>query len=256
MKDHISITQIEMYMNCSLKYKRHYIEEIPPLFIPAGRALGAAVHTGIEWFNRKRKEGKEVLLEDIWRIFEADWQALSFDQIAFKDGQTEKDILDLGKNLLSLYYSDPGPGQIKEVEHLFEVPLVDPKTNETLEIPLVGVFDLVEEKPTVVEIKTSSQRIDQQALERHLQLTAYSYAFFMKYHELPELRLDVLFKFKTPYLERFTTFRTQEDHRRFFHLVKEVLKGIKEEVFFPNPGWWCKECEYRQRCWYWNSSLL
>jgi len=41
---------------------------------------------------------------------------------------------------------------------------------------------------------------------------------------------------------------------RLFRLAAEVLHAIEAGVFHPNPGWQCKECPYRVRCWAWKDS--
>ena len=31
----------------------------------------------------------------------------------------------------------------------------------------------------------------------------------------------------------------------------EVLQAIESGVFHPNPGWQCKDCQFRSQCWAW-----
>jgi hypothetical protein len=33
--------------------------------------------------------------------------------------------------------------------------------------------------------------------------------------------------------------------------IAEVLHAIEAGVFHPNPGWHCKDCPFRSRCWAW-----
>ena len=61
------------------------------------------------------------------------------------------------------------------------------------------------------------------------------------------LRFDVLTKTKTPELHRYWTTRDRGATRRLFWLAQEVLQGIEAGV----PGWQCKECPFRGRCWVW-----
>ena len=35
-------------------------------------------------------------------------------------------------------------------------------------------------------------------------------------------------------------------------LAAEVLQAIEAGVFHPNPGWHCKDCPFRSRCWAWS----
>jgi len=65
------------------------------------------------------------------------------------------------------------------------------------------------------------------------------------------LRFDVLTKTKRPELCRYWTRRDRAASVRLFHLAAEVLYAIEAGVFHRNPGWQCKDCPYRSRCWMW-----
>jgi CRISPR/Cas system-associated exonuclease Cas4 (RecB family) len=36
-----------------------------------------------------------------------------------------------------------------------------------------------------------------------------------------------------------------------FRLAAEILQAIEAGVFHPNPGWQCKDCQFRSQCWAW-----
>ena len=65
------------------------------------------------------------------------------------------------------------------------------------------------------------------------------------------LRFDVLTKTKQPELLRYWTTRDRAANVRLFRLAGEVLRAIEAGVFHPNPGWQCKECPFRSKCWAW-----
>jgi putative RecB family exonuclease len=249
MRDHISASQINLYRMCSLKYKFIYIDQKPRRFLSSGLAFGSAFHSTAEWFNKRRLQGEETSVSQLLDIFEADWTSLNCETISYKFGDSKETLLCQGQNLLKLYYERVNDEKILAVEYPFEVPLVNEKTGETLDLPLVGIFDLVESGPIIADLKTAARKMSYTDVDNNLQLTAYSYAYWMKKGELPDLRLDVLLKQQTPKLERMPTSRTQKDHRVFFKIAKQILNGIQNQVFFPNPGWLCADCEYRQECW-------
>ena len=89
-------------------------------------------------------------------------------------------------------------------------------------------------------------------VDMNLQLTGYSFAYYVKKGKIPGLRLDVLLKYKNPRLDRMPTSRTLTDFRKFFYLAKQIIKGIKSEVFLPLKSWRCTDCEFRQQCWLFN----
>ena len=114
MIDHLSASQINTYLGCSLKYKYSYIDEIPKPFKPAALALGSALHSALEWLHKKWQNGEEPNMEEVWNIFEADWYAQSKKEILFKNYDTAEDVLNEGKNLLGVYYQDAT--EIKRIE--------------------------------------------------------------------------------------------------------------------------------------------
>jgi CRISPR/Cas system-associated exonuclease Cas4 (RecB family) len=70
--------------------------------------------------------------------------------------------------------------------------------------------------------------------------------------EDPRLRFGVLSKTKQPELHRYWTQRDQAATRRLFRLAAEVLRAIEAEAFHSVPGWHCKDCPFRSRCWAWS----
>jgi len=60
------------------------------------------------------------------------------------------------------------------------------------------------------------------------------------------LRFDVRTKTKQPELLRYWTTRDRAANMR---LAAEVLRAIEVGVFHPNPGWQCKECPFKSKCW-------
>ncbi|MBI2159941.1 MAG: hypothetical protein HYU25_06145 [Candidatus Rokubacteria bacterium] len=65
------------------------------------------------------------------------------------------------------------------------------------------------------------------------------------------LRFDVLTKTKQPERHRYRTTRDRAANVRLFRLAAEVLRAVEASVFYPNPGWQCKECPFRRKCWAW-----
>jgi hypothetical protein len=65
------------------------------------------------------------------------------------------------------------------------------------------------------------------------------------------LRFDVLTKTKQPELCRYWTTRDRAANVRLFWLAAEILQAIEAGVFHPNPGWQCKDCQFRSQCWAW-----
>jgi CRISPR/Cas system-associated exonuclease Cas4 (RecB family) len=105
-----------------------------------------------------------------------------------------------------------------------------------------------------VDLKTAARRYSDVHVEASLQLSIYSYATAMlgfADQEDLRLRFDVLTKTKQPELHRYWTARDRAANMRLFRLASEVLRAIESEVFPPNVGWQCRDCQFRSKCWAW-----
>jgi putative RecB family exonuclease len=250
-KDHISVSQINLYLMCPLKYRFTYVDQLPRPFKPANLALGSAVHSALGWWHRQRIDGIDPEGEEVARVFAADFNAQKVDTIAFGNGGSEEQLVERGRKMLAVYLREYFGGPATAVEMPFRVPLVDKETGETLDLPLDGIIDLVEENDTVCELKTAGRSFSLLDVEQHLQLTAYHYAYEWLYKRSPRLRLDCLLRISNPRLESRQTERSHDDTVRFFHITKAVLQAIHGWVFYPRPGWQCAECEYHTLCQKW-----
>ena len=250
--EYLSSSRINLYLNCSLKYKFNYVDKLPKPFKPSALAFGSAVHSTIDWFHREEMNGNGVTLEKLEKIFDADWYVQKTEgNISYKDGESQLILSQLGKSLLGLYFQNPVK-EIKASEVPFTIPLVDPDTGKGPGINLEGFFDLLEGEDTIVEFKTSARTMYQEDVDDHLQLTAYSYAFETLYKRPPKLlKIINLVKNKKPKMLMFETVREKSDHKRFFHLATQVLEGINREVFFPRQSFMCGDCEYAGPCKAW-----
>jgi len=108
MIDHLSSSQINLYLQCSLKYKFQYIDKIPRPFKPSGLALGSAIHSALAWLHRERMNGNRVTLKKLYKIFDSDWYSQKVDtEIRYKDGEEEMKLVVLAKEMLGLYFPKP-----------------------------------------------------------------------------------------------------------------------------------------------------
>lgn len=247
--DHLSSSQINVYMLCGLKYKFQYIDNLPKLFKSSALIFGSAFHSALSWLYKEELAGREVSVEILYKIFDADWYSQKTDNtILYKEGETELGLMNLGKEFLGLYFQKPHK-KIIGSEIPFSIPLVNPKSGEALPVNFEGFFDLIEEDSTVVDFKTSAHTMSQDDVDRHLQLTAYGYAFQIL-HGKPANGFQIInfVKGRKPKIVKLETSRDKSDFEGFFYLAKEVLKGIQSSVFYPHPGYWCKDCEYAFLC--------
>ncbi len=253
--DHLSASQINLYIQCGLKYRFQYVDLIPRPFKSSGLIFGSVVHSTIDWFHKQRKMGKQVSLETLGKILGADWFCQKLDnEIRYKEGEEENALLLTAKEMLNLYFHSPLNG-VLDAEYPFRVPLINPVTGENLEVVLEGFIDLIEEGDVLTEFKTSAKTMDPQNLSDILQLTIYSYAYRTLFAKEPQtLRVINFVKTRTPKMVILETGRDKKDYERLFHLVKEVLRGIRSGIFFPRQSFMCKDCEYEAFCQKWEGN--
>ena len=256
MRDYISISQINLYSMCSLKYRFSYIDEIKRPFKPAALAFGSSFHAALEWLHRKRMDSDvEISAKEVIRIFKADWYAWSFQKIRFKKGQNHKILMETGERMLLKYLEQMPETKPLDVEVVFKIPFINPETGEILDMDLKGIIDLLEIDDTIVEHKTSARLMDAGTVNANLQLTAYSYAFRYLFNRKESgIRLDNVTKTKQTKIASFTIEKSEKDYVRLFHIADTVIRGIRNGVFFPTPNWMCSDCEYIQHCRDWRGN--
>jgi putative RecB family exonuclease len=254
--DHLSASQIVLYILCSLKYRFQYVDKLPRPFKASGLAFGSVMHSALDWFHKQRKQKRDVSLDDLCKILRADWFCQKCeDEIRYKDGEDEQKLILTARGMLSLYYHSPLNG-VMESEFSFRVPLVNPNTGEALPVPLEGYIDLIETNEVVTEFKNTAKAINPDSLADMLQLIIYSYAYRMVFgKEAKTLKVINFVKTRTPKMNVLESpTRKKEDYVWLFHLVSEVLKGIRMGVYFPKKSFLCGDCEYEVPCGAWRGN--
>jgi putative RecB family exonuclease len=241
-------SKLTTYLQCPRKYRFRYVLRLPTEFRASGLAFGSSVHAGLQIFHEARRDGHEIDIETVLRRFRADCYAEFSGNLRFKEGETKEGLLSLGETLIRQYVETFPGVPVTAVEEPFQVPLADPATGEVFGPDLRGIFDLVLSGDTVGEIKTAARAYDEGTLQRHVQLSAYAYAFRVRHGRDPKLLVVALLKQKRPRIETMPAARTIDDDAWFVSLAAEVVRGIEAGIFPPNPGWQCSDCEYLDPC--------
>jgi len=250
---YLSASQINLFLSCPMKYRLRYVDRAEPAFKASALVLGSAVHTALEWLHKRWQQQKRPSAAALLSIFDADLSSQDASEIRYRKGETPQSIRSLGQELLDLYLVEKKPSLMRSIELPFEVPLVDPGTGATLDVPLLGWIDAIEMDGTVVELKTAARLPDQTTLAINPQFSAYSYAVTRIHGRRPSLRVDCLLKTKKPRLESLHIKRTEVHDARLFRLARDILAAIEAKSFFPSPSWFCSGCEYRHACSIWGS---
>lgn len=250
----LSVSQIQTYLGCALKYRFQYVDQLPKAWRSAAIAFGSSIHAAVEWFHRQRMDSRDPPAEAVLQVFEADWYAQNVEPLVFTENESKDSLLQRARAMLGLYVGSSSETLPVAVEQSFDRELADPETGELLEVRLRGVVDLIEEGDVLVDLKTGARTLAAGDLERHLQLSTYALVYLLDTGSIPKLRLDLLLKTIKPRLERLETRRTVQDLAWTARLIREVSFAIETEHFFPNPSWRCSECEYFAHCQAWRGT--
>ena len=163
------------------------------------------------------------------------------------NGDDRSSLFSMADRLMEVFLEKVQPQNIVAIEQPFSVDIPG------LPVPLVGVFDLVEEdgagSVAVVDHKCIAKRKSDFELSSDLQMSAYALGIkSLGYEQEALLRFDVLLKQKTPdYAKQFTT-RSENDKERFLKLVRAVWDAIQKEAFYPIESFMCPGCQHQEYC--------
>ena len=250
-KPHLSHSSINSYMECGLYYKFSKIDKLKPQFVADNLVYGITVHRVLADFHQERLIGKLLSADDLCDLFGQYWRDAAQDNesIRYTKSNTYSGILSQGKALLTAYHRHLPKERysIVAIEEPFSINL------EGLEVPIIGVMDLVEEDGDgtiiITENKTSGRAYSNSQIDQNLQLTVYQIAARLNGYRDREilLRIHCLIKTKVPTFKSYYTYRSLLDEHRAVRKIKKAWDGIQKEVFIPNDtSWKCAYCEFKE----------
>ena len=259
MKDHISFSQINTYLICPLKYRFQYIDRIQWPFVPSALLFGSCLHKALEHYYLGRKEDREVSSEELYSIFEGSWiKEQNGKAVFFNNSDTDKKLFETAGKLIKVFLKKTNSNKILAVEKDFQIELKSVETEEILSLPLKGKIDLIEKEPDetiiLIDHKTAAKKYTKDKISQDMQMTCYSYVMYhYKMYEKSnvKLRFDVFLKNKNPDIIPYYTERTPEDFNNLFFVAKNVLRGIENNIFFPNKNYFCGDCVFKEPCKNW-----
>lgn len=255
MINQITISQINLYLYCSLKYKFQYVDNIPQPCKSLDFAFDSALYSALSWFHKEQMNGNRVTLERFYRIFNADRYSQKVEtNISYKKQGSDRKLATLGKKIVALYFKNPCKNSTKSIIP-FTLPLTNPSNNERLNTNLKGFINFTKDDNSITELKTSKQVINQDDANNYLKITAHSYAYTMLHKKPPKLlKIINIVKKEEPEILIFKTTRNRVDYKKFFHLAKNVLKAINTSIFFPRQSCMSCGCEYANQCKAWEGN--
>ena len=177
-KPHLSASSITDYIDCSMLYKFSRVDKLPREFIPSTLTsvplfIWCSPNIiGVKWTEYK------MLLKDIHESFKNHWHERAKDRtdIQYANGQDFDTMLNQGIDLLTAWYENLTDDNFKviAVEEPFSIDI------ENLDVPIIGVTDLIEEDESgtiiITDFKTSGKAYSIDQVDKNQQLTFYQMA--------------------------------------------------------------------------------
>jgi len=231
----LSYSQVEKFKVCPLQYKYSYILRIPT---PPNHALsfGDSIHKSLRDFHYKKMFGEKVSLNDLYVIFENNFQPTGYLSEEHRNLRFES-----GKKLLEEYYKKHSEEKIKHLglEKSFNLFFAGTK--------FTGKIDRIDELPSggveIIDYKTGTTK-DQKAVDNDNQVTIYAAASKKALGLDPKLLSLYFVESGT----KISTTRTEEQLKKVENEVTNTVAEMKKGNFEATPGMHCAFCDYRNIC--------
>lgn len=237
----LSASKISSYLQCPRKYRFRYVDRIRSQWKAAALGFGSAVHGTLETLHLMRTTGVSMTPDAAGALFRVDWASEQVDEIKYKEDETASDLAATGEQLVRLYAAQNQNLEVRAAEVPFELRVVEG-------IVLRGVFDVLLAGDRIREMKTAARNYDEGTLKRHVQISAYAWAYNVLFGHDAVIEVVAMLKLKHPRIAIHEVSRSPEQQSWFVGMAIEVARGIEAGIYPPNPSWACGDCEYGVQC--------
>jgi putative RecB family exonuclease len=251
-----SVSKINSFNSCKLKYKYQYIDKIKSDAETIERFMGSVVHEALEEFYNLVKEG---------RVEPVDWILEKYREIWIK--KYNRNIKIVRKELSVIDYFKKGGKSLRDYYENYkpfsENKVINTEIFEKFEIEngkekynFCGILDRLDwnDKENVYEIhdyKVSNSFLNQNRADEDWQLGLYCVALSKKWPDMEKAKLIwhyLLFN------KEVVSFRKKKELKK---LQEDVIKKVKEiencQEFPPQKSGLCHWCDYQNICPLWKN---
>lgn len=255
-KPHTSASALKTFLTCPRQYSFRYVERAVPAFRSASLTFGHAFHTAVGTHLTQSSAAHVVPLEELVEVFRqmflAELAESSVPVLFDDEEQTAGEMIDRARQMLAVFVEQfPLPTRVLGVEVPFELTLVHPVTNETVQLPLVGAMDAIvqfDAHRRVLELKTGKRKWSDSQIDHDLQPSIYRKAASNLGHRETEVELVVITKSKKPSLYRLPCARSQRDEIELVELALSIERAVRAGVDFRRRDWQCGTCAFAAEC--------
>lgn len=243
--DYLTYSMISTFQVCPLHFKLKYILGLPT---PPSAALsfGSSIHSALHEFYRARKLGQKPGEKELLSMLERSWVSEGFnnrrhEELTYKKGQ---------KFMRSFWRQVKG-------EKTSPLALEQPFNFKLGDLKVGGKIDRVD--PThdggirIIDYKTGAGVLEQNQVDRDLQLTIYALAATQVPHEPFGRKADEVL-LSLWYLEPGEQLVTKRSQRQLGEAKKELVdwaEKIAQSDYACSGSQLCRDCEYKLFCQPW-----
>lgn len=250
-RDYVSWSAINTYLQCPLRYRFRYVDQLPEEFVNGALVFGQAIHAALEaYFRHYEAAGKSLGLDPLLEAYHDTWRQRELAQVRFGAHDDLNSFRVLAEKMLTVFlpHDLAQPlGAIIGVEKELRSRLIDEAPD------LLARLDLVVDEPEAVmvtDFKTSRSRWSAADVELAAgQVLLYGELVRLALDRPVRLQFAVLTKTKQPELKIHEVANDAGRTARQQALIRRVWRSIQGGHFYPHPSAMnCPTCPFQSAC--------
>jgi RecB family exonuclease len=244
----LSATRVKLYLQCPRQYRYRYVEEIPTPLTGA-LAFGKVIHQVLYNLQLWAVTHGEPFTESIaWYDFSRLWaETVTTQNPLFKNADEPGEYSALARLMLAGYveaHREKPPPIL--LEYPFEIAMqVEDSGRKYLLRGVIDRIDYSQEGLVIVDYKTGKRKPSPRQLQEDLQLTIYAFAAIQLFGQ--DVQQLVYYHLRDQ--SELMAARDESELQTLTQVtLPQVADGIAGERFAPCPGYYCRFCDYRERC--------
>lgn len=254
VRDYVSWSAISTYLQCPLRYRFRYVDQLSEEFVNGTLVFGQAIHAALEaYFRQYLATGNGLGLDAMLAAYHESWSQRELDQVRFGASDDLASFGQLAEKMLTVFLAHDlaqPAGAIIGIEEELRSRLID-------DVPdLLARLDLVIDQPdavVVTDFKTSRGRWSAADAEAAAgQVLLYGELLRIALDRPVRLQFAVLTKTKQPDLHIHEVMSDAGRVARQRALIHRVWRSIQGGNFYPHPtAMNCPMCAFQAACREW-----
>ncbi len=258
VRDYLSWSAINTYLQCPLRYRFRYVDQLPEEFLNSALIFGQAIHAALEaHFRAQLSSGDAPELETLLAAYHQHWSIVNPDQIRWGACDTRAALGLLAERMLSTFreseLAEP-VGTIVSIEDEWRGPLAEGVPDLLARLDLVVAQD---NALVITDFKTSRSRWSMPDVTSSAgQLLLYGELLRRQLDRPVRLQFAVLTKTRQPQLEVHPVAADPARIARQIAIIQRVWRSIQGAHFYPHPtAMNCTACPYQTACARWPGEI-